>query len=256
MRDIFEDIFVNQSVEPMEAARRSMRPLRKRFYKEAAVGDGNSVLLDGRPVRTPARRLLAAPNAGIAQMIADEWRSQGEDIDPGTMPLTRLANSILDAVMDQPKPVADEIINYLASDMVCYRAGEPDSLVAYQAERWDPVLDFARDTLGARFVLAQGVVFQQQPAGALAAAREAIPADPWRLGALSLMTTLTGSALIALAYAQGALTLESAWDAAHADEDFQMQQWGRDELILKRRAYRFGEMKAAAAVLDALPKSA
>jgi chaperone required for assembly of F1-ATPase len=105
-------------------------------------------------------------------------------------------------------------------------------------------------------VLAQGIVFQQQPPEALAAARRAIPQDPWQLGALSAMTTITGSALIALAYAQGALTLEAAWDAAHADEDFQMRQWGRDELALQRRAYRFGEMKAAAAVLDALPKSA
>ncbi|HWM82432.1 MAG TPA: ATP12 family protein [Pseudolabrys sp.] len=254
MRDIFEDIFASQPLDPMESARRNMRPLRKRFYTDATVGPDHAVLLDGRPVRTPARRPLIAPDAAIAQMVVDEWRAQGEDIDPATMPMTRLANSIIDAVVDHPQPVAEEIAGYLGSDLVCYRAGEPDSLVAWQAQHWDPVLEFARQALDARFVLAQGVVFQQQPAEALVAARRAIPFDPWRLGALSSMTTLTGSALIALAYAHGALTLENAWAAAHADEDFQMRQWGRDELALKRRAYRFAEMQAAAAVLAHLPR--
>jgi len=253
MRDIFEDIFANQPLDPTEAARRNMRALRKRFYTDATAGADHAILLDGRPVRTPARRALIAPNEAIARIIAEEWRAQGEDIDPAGMPMTRLANSIIDAVVDQPQPVADEIAGYLDSDLVCYRAGEPESLVDWQAQHWDPVLDFARQVLGARFVLAQGVVFQAQPAEALAAARRAIPHEPWRLGALSAMTTLTGSTLIALAYAQGALTLDAAWAAAHADEDFQMRQWGQDELALKRRAFRFAEMRAAAAVLDNLP---
>jgi chaperone required for assembly of F1-ATPase len=254
MRDIFEDVFTHQPLDPTESARRNMRALRKRFYKDVATGADHAILLDGRGVRTPARRPLVAPNAAIARMIADEWRAQGEDIDPATMPLTRLANSIIDAVVDLPQPVAEEIAGYLGSDLVCYRAGEPESLVAWQAQHWDPVLDFARHALDARFVLAQGVIFHQQPPEAVAAARRAIPRDPWRLGAVSAMTTLTGSALIALALAQGALSVETAWAAAHADEDFQMRQWGQDELALKRRAFRFAEMQAAAAILANLSR--
>lgn len=250
MRDIFEEIFESQPLDPTEAARRNMRPLRKRFYTQATVGDDNAVLLDNRPIRTPARRALAAPNAALAQAIAEEWNAQGEMIDPATMPLTRLANAIIDGVADAPQPVADEIARYLASDMVFYRAGEPASLVEWQARHWDPVLAFARDRLGARFVLAEGVVFQHQPEQAMTAARRAIPFEPWRLGALSSITTLTGSALVALALDARALTVEEAWAAAHADEDFQMQQWGRDELALKRRAFREAEMRAAALILE------
>lgn len=250
MRDIFEEIFDNPPLDPTEAARRNMRPLRKRFYKQATVDANNAILLDDKPVRTPARRSLAAPSVAIAQAIADEWNMQGEMIDPATMPLTRLANAIIDGVADAPQPVADEIARYLASDLVFYRAGEPASLVEWQARHWDPVLAFARDQLGARFVLAEGVVFQHQPEQALTAARRAIPSDPWRLGALSSITTLTGSALIALALDARALHVEEAWAAAHADEDFQMQQWGRDELALKRRAFREAEMRAAALILD------
>ncbi len=250
MRDIFEEIFIDPPLDPMVSARQGSRVnARKRFYRTASVGNDNSVLLDGKPVRTPARRLLAAPDARIAQALAAEWDAQIEIIDPGAMPLTRLANAIIDAVAGDPQVVADEIADFLASDLVCYRAGEPEALIAYQAKHWDPVLAFARDKLGARFVLAQGVVFQAQPQEALAAARKAIPSDPWQIGALSSITTLTGSALIALALAQGALTVQAAWDAAHADEDFQMQQWGKDDAAMVRRAYRLREMQAAALVL-------
>jgi chaperone required for assembly of F1-ATPase len=254
MRDIFEDIYANQPLDPMEAARRGARPdLRKRFYTAAAVGDagqgGHPVLLDGKPVRTPARRLLAAPTRALAQTLADEWNAQDQVIDPARMPLTRLANAIIDAVADRPVPVADEIARYLGTDLVFYRAEQPEGLVARQAELWDPLIAFARDDLGARFVQIAGVMFSEQPPHAVEAARAHIPADPWRLGAVSSITTLTGSALIALALDKGAITGDAAWEAAHLDEDWQMSQWGRDELALARRAFRRADFDAAAAVL-------
>jgi chaperone required for assembly of F1-ATPase len=252
MRDILQDLFGNEPLDPMEAARRNMRPsLRKRFYEGAHAGEGvpSSVLLDGRSVKTPAGNALAAPARELAEAIAAEWQAQGERIDPATMPLTRLANSIIDSVAAKPEPVAEEVVRYLGSDLLCYRADTPDGLVAAQARHWDPILAWARDTLGARFMLSEGVVFVAQPEGAVAAARTALPADPWRLGAANVITTLTGSALIALALAAGELSLEAAWDAANVDEDWNMQLWGRDELALERRAARYADMQAAATVL-------
>jgi chaperone required for assembly of F1-ATPase len=254
MREIFEDVFENQPLDPTEAARRAVRPnLRKRFYKEATAGEGaeggHAVLLDGKPVRTPARRHLAAPTRTLAQALADEWNAQAEVIDPARMPLTRLANAVIDAVADKPAPVADEIARYLGSDLVVYRAEAPHGLVVRQAELWDPLLEFARDELGARFVQVGGVMFAEQPAHAVSAARAHIPADPWRLGAVSSITTLTGSALIALALATQAISADAAWTAAHLDEDWQMGQWGRDELALARRAFRRADFDAAATVL-------
>lgn len=255
MRDIFEEIFVNQPLDPMESARQGARPRpSKRFYKRAQAGesgaDGVPVLLDGKPVRTPARRPLAAPTRALAEMIAQEWEAQRELIDPAAMPLTRLANAIIDAVAEQRAAVAEEIVHYLGSDLLCYRADAPEALVARQAQAWDPLLAWARDALGARFVLAQGVMHVAQPREAIAAARAAIPADAWRLGALSSLVTLTGSALLVLALAQGAIEADAAWATAHVDEDWQMSQWGRDELALARRAYRRGEFDAAVAVLQ------
>ena len=201
-------------------------------------------------MRTPARRALAAPARPLAEALAAEWEAQREVIDPANMPLTRLANTIIDGVADAPAAVAAEIEKYLASDLVLYRAEAPDGLVARQAAAWDPVLAWAREALGARFVPGQGMVFTAQPAEALAAAAAAVPRDPWRLGALHALTTLTGSALIALALARGALSLDAAWTAAHVDEDWNMDFWGRDELALQRRAFRFAEMQAAALVLQ------
>jgi chaperone required for assembly of F1-ATPase len=256
MRDLFEDIFPSQPPDPTEAARRAMRPqLRRRFYDRVSIAEGEGgfgLLLDGRPVMTPARRALAAPTRAWGEALAAEWEAQRDVIDPAKMPLTRLANTIIDGVADAPSAVAAEVEKYLATDLVFYRAAGPDGLVARQSEAWDPVLAWAREVLGARFVLGQGAVFVAQPAHALAAACAAIPRDPsrdlWRLGALHVVTTLTGSALIALALAAGALSVDAAWAAAHVDEDWNMDFWGRDALALERRAFHFAEMQAAAAV--------
>lgn len=253
MRDIFEEIFIEPPLDPTESARRNMRPqLRKRFYEKAGASEGDggfTVLLDGKPVRTPSRRALAAPSKELAQALAAEWEAQVDVIDPALMPLTRLANVIIDAVADAPAPIAEEIEKYLGSDLVCYRAGEPEGLVKLQTQHWNPLLTWAREEFDARFMLAEGITYVAQPDTAIAAAAKAIPQDPWKLGATASITTLTGSALIALALAQGHLSMEAAWDAAHVDEDWQMSQWGRDEIALARRAYRLKDMQAAALVL-------
>lgn len=262
MRDIFEELFSNQPLDPTEAARRAMRPrLRRRFYNEVAVAEaegGFGIALDGRPVKTPARRALAAPSRALAQALAEEWRAQRDHIDPATMPLTRLANSIIDGVAAAPGPVAAEVEKYLASDLVFYRAATPEGLVARQQAAWDPLIAWAREALGARFVLAEGLMHVAQPAEALAAARAAIPrnageaSDIWRLGALHSITTLTGSALIGLAVLAGQLSVADAWAAAHVDEDWNMAQWGRDDMALARRAYHEAEMRAAGLVVELL----
>ncbi len=257
MRDILEELYANQPLDPVEAARRGARPaLRARFYKKAGIGDegagGFPVLLDGRSVRSPARAELAAPSRELARAIAAEWDAQRDQVDPARMPLTRLSNSIIDGVVRSPGPVAAEVEKYLGSDLVFYRADEPAGLVASQSQHWNPVLDWARDELGARFVLVEGIGFVAQPPEAIAAVVCVIPKDPWQLGAVNSVTSLTGSALIALALAHGRLDAAAAWAAAHVDEDWNMQTWGRDEQALARRDFRYAEMQAAALVLDLL----
>jgi chaperone required for assembly of F1-ATPase len=256
MRDIFDEIFAQEPIDPVEAARRSVRrTLRKRFYRAAetrAESGGVAVLLDGRPVRTPARRPLAVPTSTLAQALAAEWEAQAESIDPATMPLTRLANSIIDGVAEAQEAVAAEIGEYLASDLLFYRADQPAALVARQTELWDPVLAWVRERTGARFVLAQGMMPLAQPGAALAAARALIPADPWRLGAVHAATTLTGSALLALALLHGQLSAEEAFTAGQVDEDFNFAQWGHDPLARERRTARAAEMHAAGQMLALL----
>jgi chaperone required for assembly of F1-ATPase len=252
MRDILEDIFGDEPLDPRQVARASLRPkTRERFYKSASAGEAApfEVLLDGRPVKTPAKNALAAPTQSLAQAIAAEWHAQSERIDPATMPLTRIANSIIDGVAPAPEPVADDLAKYLGSDLLCYRADTPDGLVRWQIEHWDPILDWARTALGARFVLSEGIVFVTQPDNAIAAARAAIPSDPWRLGAAHVVTTLTGSALIALALVAGRIDVDAAWAASNVDEDWNMHLWGRDEMALAARAVRFADLQAAGTVL-------
>jgi chaperone required for assembly of F1-ATPase len=259
MRELFDEITAANPLDPLESARRSTRgPLRARFFKDAHVEEregGFRITLDSRPVRTPARRILQAPTRALAEHIVSEWNAQADVIDPARMPLTRLANAIIDGVADAAAEVAAEVEKYLACDLVLYRAEAPQGLALRQCAAWDPVVDWADVTLGARFNWASGMAFHAQSEPALHAARAAIPRsdtanDIWRLGAIHSITTLTGSALIALAVAQGALDAAQAWAAAHVDEDWNMEQWGRDEIALALRTERFAEMQAAASVLQ------
>jgi chaperone required for assembly of F1-ATPase len=242
--------------DPVAASQRLARQeLPRRFYKATGVAPhdyGFAVTLDGKTARTPGRNPLAVLERAVAEGMAAEWAAQGERIDPRTMPLTRIANSAIDRVSREIEPVKAEIVKYAGNDLVCYRAEGPDSLIAAEEAAWAPVIAWAREALGARFVLVEGIVASPQPEPSLAAVAAVLSdLDPLRLAAVHVVTTLTGSALIALAVLRGVLTADEAWSAAHVDEDWQMAQWGRDDVALARRAARWQEMQAAALILGA-----
>ena len=257
LRD-FLSASANSPIDPIALARRDLkRALPRRFYTEVAIGqvdEGFGVLLDGKPVRTPAKAYLAVPTAALAESLAAEWRAQGDIIEPDGMPMTRLANSAIDGVSAAIEPTAAEIAKYAETDLVCYRADTPVALVESQSAAWDPVLAFARQDLGARFICAEGVMYVAQPATALAAVRRAVDdvvaggAGVFRLAALSIVTNITGSVLLALAFARDVMPVEAVWTAAHVDEDYQMRVWGADHEALNRRERRRRDLDTAAKV--------
>src|ERR1700754_3932342 len=191
MREHFDEIAGQSEVNPMEAARRSARAVqRKRFYASAGVGEadgGYTVTLDGKPIKTPSGRVVVVPTRALAEMIAAEWNAQGEFIEPLTMPLTRFANSVVQGVTDNVVGVTEDVAKYFGSDLLFYRAGHPEGLVAREAEHWDPVLFWAAETLGAHFILSEGIMHVKQPDEAVAAARAALPGDPWSVAALHVV---------------------------------------------------------------------
>jgi chaperone required for assembly of F1-ATPase len=245
--------------EKTGAGKAGKASLPKRFYKTVAVKDeaaGTSLRLDGKPVRTPGKALLALPSKALGEAVAQEWRAQGERIDPATMPLTRLANSAIDGVTGREDAVIDDIMAHAGSDLLCYRANGPRGLADAQAEHWDPVLAWAKQSLGAPFTLAEGVVHVRQPEASLNRLREQLAGrGAFSLAALHVMTALTGSALLALAVTLGRLTPEEAWAAAHVDEDWQISQWGEDAEAKARRENRWRDFAAAAALERLLAKS-
>jgi chaperone required for assembly of F1-ATPase len=245
------------AIDPFAMARRDLKKaLPRRFYKEAAAQERKGsfvLLLDGRVAKSPGGNALALPTQAAARALAEEWAALGEIIDPALMPLTRLVNSAIDGVAPRLAMTVEEIAKYAGSDLVCYRAGEPEALARAQAAAWDPILAFTRKKLGAVFLCGEGVVFIEQPEPAVMAVKEAIariadggPAAPFALAALHVMTTLTGSVMIALAVAHGELTATDAWRASQVDEDFEMRTWGEDAEALRRRARQWHEMEAAA----------
>jgi chaperone required for assembly of F1-ATPase len=256
MRELFDEVSGKSPLDPEEAVRRTTRgPRRKRFYAQVGAvetPDGFAITLDDKPVRTPSGRQMVVPTRQIADAIAAEWDAQKEFLDPLTMPLTRFANSVTDAVVDRVEAVAADVAKYFGSDLLFYRAGYPEALVAREAALWDPVLFWAADALGAHFILAEGIVHVRQPDSAIEAARGTLPDDPWSIAALHVITTLTGSALLALALMRGVLDSDQVWAAAHVDEDWNMEKWGVDEEVASRRAARLVDFRAATTILRAL----
>ncbi|HEY4191599.1 MAG TPA: ATP12 family chaperone protein [Mesorhizobium sp.] len=261
MRDILNDLEAGKYLSDPDPVRRAQIQMKthlpKRFYKEASVAaaeGGFAVHLDGKPVRTPAKALLTLPTEQSARLVADEFAAQVEVIDPVKMPVLRLVNTALDGVANEKQAVLEDILRFASTDMLCYRADTPQGLVDRQNTHWDPVLDWARAALGARFNLAEGVIHVEQPRESIAVlgAHLARRADPLRLAALHLMTSLTGSALLALAADEGELDAEAAWLAAHVDEDWQIEQWGQDAEAVARRNARHRDFLAALQLLEAL----
>lgn len=200
----------------------------KRFYKEVQVSDAGEVLLDGRPVKTPKRATLALPTQALAEAVADEWRAQGDEIDPHSMPLTKLANTAVDRVAGREAAVVDQIMAY-TTDLLCYRAAHPVALVARQSAEWDPILAWAAERLGARLEVRTGAVHFDQPPEAIAVLRRALTGySPSVLAGLHHAVTILGSLVLALALAEGRLTAAEAFDLSQLDERFQAERWGVD----------------------------
>lgn len=256
MRDLLSDIEAGGTTDPVERARTlSRRELPKRFYKEVGIvrqEDGlHAVQLDGRSVKTTGRNLLALAEEEIARRIAAEWAAQVKEIDPATMPLTRIANAAIDAVPARAGEVADDVTAYAGNDLLFYRADSPQTLIERQNAAWGPVIGWAEARFGGRFVLAEGVMPVRQDAALLARIRQALsPLAPLPLAALHVATTLSGSALLALALMEGEMTADAAWGAAFIDEDWNIEQWGEDPEAAALRASRRRDFDAAAVILD------
>ena len=247
-----------QPIDPVAMARRDLKKaLPKRFWKEVQVvseNGGFAIHLDARPTRTPARAPLVLPTMALAEVVAQEWRDVADEINPALMPVTRIVNTALDAVAGRRLDVADDCARYAGSDLLFYRAESPERLVERQSRHWDPVLAWARETHGWRFVLAAGVIHCDQPRETLDAVRDYLHGldDVMRLSAVHVVTTLTGSVLLAIALSEGAFGPTAIWHAAHVDEDVQMEFWGQDAEALERRGRREIEFRAAATVLAGL----
>jgi len=259
MRDIFNNLGpADRICDPIgQMPRKQMKSrLPERFYKEvsmAPVKGGFAVLLDGSKVMTPARCELVLPTGALARLVAGEFCLQEEVINPAKMPVTRLANTVIDGIAGDPQPVIEDILRFVAADMLFYRVESPRELAMQQSEQWDPVLDWAAREMGAYFITAERIMHIEQPQEAIAAVSLYLRrfTSPFALTALHTMTTLTGSALIALGMAAGEIDVARGWRLAHLDENWTIERWGKDAEAEARRSCRENEICAAAAVLAA-----
>ena len=227
----------------------------KRFYKDVSVGPaegGFAVLLDGRPVRTPGRHMLVLPTEKLATAIAQEWQAQGGQVIAATMPLLRLANTVVDGVAVNRAGVLDTILRFGENDLICYRAHQPLELVKRQAEAWDPLLNWVAQKHGANMRVAQGLTHVDQAPETLLALRSALEAEsPFTLGALHVIASITGSAVLALAVADGFISGANAFVLSRIDEAYQTERWGEDAEAAQRSANLARELDKAVELMTA-----
>ena len=205
----------------------------KRFYKDVTVereGDQFSVRLDGRPVRTPGKRLLAMPHEAMARNVAEEWRAQKDLIDPRTMPWTRSVNSAIDKVASQRDEIIEHLTSYAGTDLLCYRAHGPAELVARQSQDWDPLLDWVTQRYNVKLNVTSGVMPVVQRAETLERLHGTMqPMSDFELTGFYELVTLSGSFTIALASVEGVQPADVLWKISRIDEIWQSEQWGVDE---------------------------
>jgi chaperone required for assembly of F1-ATPase len=228
----------------------------RRFYKEVTVKAGKlgwEILLDGRNVKTPAKKVLALPTEALAKILANEWAEQGERIDPPLMPATRLAFVTLDRMADTRAETAAEIAKYASTDLLCFRAPQPVDLALAQAAAWDPLLVWAKTDLGAELVSVAGVIpADQDPVALQAILARAASLDDWTLTALAHVTALSGSAVLGLALLEDRIDAEQAFALSTIDENYQISHWGKDEEAVARLAALRNEVVVVGRVLRAL----
>jgi chaperone required for assembly of F1-ATPase len=228
----------------------------KRFWKEATAGPeegGWGVALDGKPLRTPARKPLVVPTRALAEAIAGEWNAAGETVQPRTMPLTGLANAAIDHVEPNREQFARQLARYGESDLLCYRADSPPSLAERQQQSWDALLAWARRRFDVDFRTTCGIAHVQQPNATVQRLGHAFATlDAFRLAALSQVVTIGGSLVAALALLEGAIGAEAAWDAVTIDDRWQIETWGADPEAEAALDERRREFFAAARFLELL----
>jgi chaperone required for assembly of F1-ATPase len=228
----------------------------KRFYQQAAPTEGEGgfgVTLDGRPVKTPAKRPLIVPTASLAAALAEEWQGQGDKIEPARMPLMQLVSTAIDRIAVNSAPLLDYLTGFGRSDLLCYRAAHPADLAARQAQAWQPWLDWAAERHGVALAVAEGIVPIEQPAASIERLRAILAGyDFWRLTALQSLVPALASAVLGLAVAERALAAEAAFELAQLDEIFQAERWGLDADAARRQSELRREVAAAARFLDLL----
>ncbi|EAP91192.1 hypothetical protein OA2633_03421 [Oceanicaulis sp. HTCC2633] len=242
----------------MSKAKAENRELPKRFYKEVSTqpGEGGwSILLDGRPVKTPAKRALHVPSETLATALAAEWAAQETVIDPFTMPITRILHVALDRMEAVREGAAEEVANFGRTDLLSHRA-EESQLAARQAELWDPYLEWAKTALDAPLNAAATVLALEQPESSIAALKaRALAQDDLRLTALVSVTPILGSAILAFALLEGEADAEAVWKAARVDDDYQIERWGEDAEAALAAANRKRDLIASETVMRALDEA-
>ena len=225
----------------------------KRFYTQVEISNERGILLDGKPVRTPKRAPLILPGDKLAAAVADEWRAQGEKVDPRSMPCTGLSNAAIDVIAPDPQTFAASLAAYADTDALCYRAVDPPDLIARQNTAWNPMIEWTRRRYDVGFEVVTGIIHQPQPRASVdRLSAEVAARSPFELAGLAPIVTISGSLIAALALFERDISAVHTFDICHLDELWQVEKWGEDYFGTQTREAHRAEFMNAARFLSLL----
>ena len=222
----------------------------KRFWKEVAAeacAGGWRVTLDGRPIRTQGGRPQVVPNPALAAALAEEWRAQGDEVDPRAFPLRDLADYAIDHVGPERAAAIAKLMAYGETDTLCYRADPDELLYRRQQAMWEPLLTAFETRHEVKLARVSGLIHRPQPAATMERLRALLEQqDDFTLSALATLAPLAASLTIALTALEPGWDVAGLFDAANCEQDWQAEQWGWDSLAEETRAQRLAAFEAAA----------
>ena len=246
--------------DPIQKVVRNLKPQKiKRFYKVVSISEertGYWVRLDGKPIRSPQKKIIECNNLTLANKLLEEWESHVEYIDYVNMPITRILNVAFDRVSENHISVVETVGSYATSDLLCYRANGPEKLVIRQHEYWDPILEWGQQTFKLNFNVTDSILPVEQPESTILKIKEVLRKyNPIQLAAIHTVTTISSSVLIALALENEAFERETIWNAINVDEDWNIEHWGEDEELILSRKIKRQDFLAVSQIFDSYSRS-
>ena len=212
----------------------------KKFWKIVQVKkklkNSFEILLDKRILKTPMQKDLIFSNYKIAKETALEWDIDEKEINTENMVFYGLISTAIDKISNDKVSYIENVLGFINTDLICYRADGPNELVDLQNNSWNPIISFIKKYIDVELKFFIGVMPSKQSLDIFNRLKTLINSfSDIEISALHRMTNLTGSIFISICILKGDVLKNEAFELSFLDELYQAKNWGIEEESLDKR---------------------